>query len=145
MQFKWLICIWNALWTEIGLKKFIRIWHSPLLILNHLHPFLFCLYWRFRFLNCVVAKVMVFLASFKQSFFGLLYQGINFILHWHLSYCQYLILYSSDFTVHLTYRPLIHKGSLPNLAWSESIKFYSPWNHRKTYGFVTVLGGIEVN
>lgn len=27
----------------------------------------------------------------------------------------------------------------------ESINFYSPWNHEKTYGFLTILGGIELN
>ena len=25
------------------------------------------------------------------------------------------------------------------------INFYSPWNHQKTYGFLMISGGIEVN
>ena len=31
------------------------------------------------------------------------------------------------------------------LMLSELINFYSPWNHQKTYGFLMISGGIEVN
>ena len=33
---------------------------------------------------------------------------------------------------------------LPQIL-SELIIFYSQWNHQKTFGFLMILGGIEVN
>ena len=33
----------------------------------------------------------------------------------------------------------------PNKALVNTLCVYSPWNHKKTYGFLIVSGGLEVN
>ena len=44
-----------------------------------------------------------------------------------------------------------NQGSSPNFAFnkkanlSELVNFYSPWNNQKTYGFLMISEGIEVN